>query len=342
MGVMAFHAGTPFLKGGFIGVDVFFVISGFLITRLLSIEFSRSNTLNLKHFYIRRFLRLTPALIVMLFTTSILSMLFLDRSRAESNVIDAIIAAAYLSNWARAFSVHAPDIVGHTWSLSIEEQFYLMWPCIFLLAKKCITRPCVIALGAACIGIASWVARCFLFELTHSPERVYNGLDTRLDGLMFGCVIGILFSDASCTMMLAINHKALRYCCAISIIALLIMSVFCRWTNSWMIFIGYLASGVLTSIIIVSILELKESFVNSNRILTFSGIVWIGKISYGFYLWHYPVYRILQACGFRGLVVITFGTAITFGIAALSFYAIEMPFLRLKKHFGSASPELSR
>ena len=120
LSVMAYHAQTPFFRGGFIGVDIFFVLSGFLISSLLVSEFDRCNAVSLKNFYMRRLLRLAPALIGLLVIFCVASSLFLSAQKANSNYIDSLIALAYLSNWARALSIHPPDFLGHTWSLSIE------------------------------------------------------------------------------------------------------------------------------------------------------------------------------------------------------------------------------
>ena len=114
IGVMVFHTKIPFLAGGTIGVNIFFVLSGFLITVLLVQEFDKFQSINLKNFYIRRVLRLAPALILMLLVFCLLSFILLSKERAYWNYIDSIISLVYLSNWAKAFSIHPPDFLLHT------------------------------------------------------------------------------------------------------------------------------------------------------------------------------------------------------------------------------------
>jgi peptidoglycan/LPS O-acetylase OafA/YrhL len=128
LAVMIYHAGASFLPGGFIGVDVFFVLSGFLITALLLKEYDRGRQIQLKKLYIRRVLRLAPALAVLLFVFTVSSWLLLEPKQAGSHLWDAFITLCYASNWTQALDIHPPDLLGHTWSLSIEEQFYILWP----------------------------------------------------------------------------------------------------------------------------------------------------------------------------------------------------------------------
>ena len=157
--VMIMHSGFKLFKGGFIGVDIFFVLSGFLITYLLVREYDRHDEqVNLKAFYARRALRLGPALILMLIGNSLWGIFFFTPAESMSNLEDALIALFYMANWARAFEIHAPRFLGHTWSLSIEEQFYILWPMIFLLLMRCIRSRALVAavVLAGAIAAASW------------------------------------------------------------------------------------------------------------------------------------------------------------------------------------------
>lgn len=191
--VMLFHADVPMLRGGYIGVDIFFVLSGFLISSLLIEEFHASGTINIKHFYIRRLLRLAPAVLLLLAIFSLLSFLFLSPERSSRNLIDALIALTYMSNWARAFSIHPPDYLGHTWSLSIEEQFYIFWPLTLVLFLRLSPRLSHVAVLILAIALASAGLRIFLLAEGASFFRLYNGLDTRADALMIGCALAAFF-----------------------------------------------------------------------------------------------------------------------------------------------------
>ncbi|MFW9929612.1 MAG: acyltransferase family protein, partial [Candidatus Thorarchaeota archaeon] len=162
LAVIAFHAGISFMPGGFIGVDIFFVLSGFLITSLLIREYDKYKDINFKHFYIRRALRLLPALILLLILFSVLSVFFLQWTQAKSNLEDALIVLFYVANWARAFHIHGAGWLGHAWSLSIEEQFYILWPItlIFLL-KRIHSRRNIFYLVLIFAGL-SWLLRLIL------------------------------------------------------------------------------------------------------------------------------------------------------------------------------------
>src|SRR5437764_8189485 len=132
IGVFAHHARVPFLAGGFIGVDVFFVLSGFLITALLLQEAEETRRISLRAFYIRRALRLLPALAVLLGALLLVPRAF-GMMRTDAALVSTV-SALYASNWVRAFGVLDLEVVSHTWSLSIEEQFYLLWPPVVSVA----------------------------------------------------------------------------------------------------------------------------------------------------------------------------------------------------------------
>ncbi len=195
LAVMAYHARTPFLNGGFIGVDIFFVLSGFLITSLIINEYDSSASLNFKYFYMRRLLRLGPALILLLLVFVMLSMIFLSKDKAQSNIITAIISLFYMSNWARAFSIHPLDYLGHTWSLSIEEQFYILWPLTLLVMLRAFKNRWIIAIMTLSFALTSWILRIQLIQNGTTFNRLYNGLDTRADALMIGCALGVIISS---------------------------------------------------------------------------------------------------------------------------------------------------
>ncbi len=182
--VMCVHANVPFIPGGFIGVDIFFVLSGFLITALLLKEFDEHAVIHFKKFYMRRILRLLPALVVMLITLNLLSLILLNAAERQSNLIDSFIALFYMSNWAFVFNLRPLFFLTHTWSLSIEEQFYILWPVVLLIIlRKHSSREKVFGtvLGLA---MASWLWRVILTVTTLSYGRVFFSLDTRLDGLL--------------------------------------------------------------------------------------------------------------------------------------------------------------
>jgi peptidoglycan/LPS O-acetylase OafA/YrhL len=335
LGVMIYHANVPYrpyLSGGFIGVDIFFVLSGFLITSLLIEEFDSTGRIQLKNFYARRALRLLPALIVLLIVFCIASLALLPSDRARSNLIDAAIALFYVSNWARAFAIHPPDYIGHTWSLAIEEQFYILWPLLLLTLLRITRNRKFIAHVACGIAITAQIWRIFLSVNGASIERIYNGLDTRADALMIGCTLGIALASG---LIQPQKINALKWLTPLTLIALGAFAWLSHWNDFAMAYYGFIVVAVLAAILVLDLMTASSVWLKN--LLSQRWLVWIGSISYGVYLWHYVVDRVMSEMGFRGATVLTFGTLITFAIASASYYAIEKPILRLKKRFSRSS-----
>ncbi len=181
--VVAFHA-THWLPGGWAGVDVFFVLSGFLITSLLAQEIEASGSIDLGSFYLRRALRLVPALTVMLLASLAVAVLLPSRTLEDVRAIG--LAGTYLMNWNRAFALFPQAWLGHTWSLAMEEQFYLLWPAILLLIRA--RRP-VTLISALVVLVTVW--RLVLVLSGAPAERTYNGFDTHADGLLIGSALAL-------------------------------------------------------------------------------------------------------------------------------------------------------
>ena len=331
LSVMIFHARAPFLEGGFTGVDLFFVLSGFLITSLLVSEFDRYGSVSLNNFYMRRLLRLGPALIALLFVVCLASFLFMGNQQANRNYIDSLISLAFLSNWARAFFIHPPDYLGHTWSLSIEEQFYIVWPVLLITLLRLFYKRYQVVFFVAAIAIISWIFRVYLLSSGATPERLYNGLDTRADALIIGCTVGMALTSDLLTRKNHIENlsKILIVLAPLSAACLLAFSIFSYWRTPWMYQFGFFFIGLLTAILVIDILINTKSIIR--KLLGMKWIVWVGTISYGLYLWHYPIYRAMFELGYSSLTVITVGSLATFVVASFSYYVMEKPILKLKK-----------
>jgi peptidoglycan/LPS O-acetylase OafA/YrhL len=187
LSVMFFHAtlsgaGGPRPSGGFLGVDIFFVLSGFLITALLLREWQQNGSIALRAFYARRALRLLPALFALMAVILLLPGVFYSSVRPWR---DALITTAYATNWVRAFGGEI-GFFGHTWSLTIEEQFYVIWPLLLLaLLKLRVGRRGILFLVVVGIAVPA-VLRVDLWDGPMSVKRLYYGLDTRFDSLLLG------------------------------------------------------------------------------------------------------------------------------------------------------------
>ncbi len=330
LAVLLFHAGAPFARGGFIGVDLFFVLSGFLITALLIKEYDKKGRIGLKRFYLRRALRLAPALLLLLLVLFVLTVILFNAYAIRYNAIDSLIALFYATNWARAFGIHPPNLLAHTWSLSIEEQFYILWPIMLILMLRFIKSRRKVAILTVCLALLSWGLRVLLALSGSSIDRLYNGLDTRVDTLLIGCALGVVLSSSLIGEKLQqVLSKLLLFLAPVSALLLVYFCYSLYWKSLQMYLWIYFVVELLAAILILAIFVSKGNVVN--RLLSFRLFVWIGSISYGLYLWHWPVYRVMFIFKMDGRLVLLYGVPVTFVIATLSYYLMERPILKLKK-----------
>jgi peptidoglycan/LPS O-acetylase OafA/YrhL len=282
--VLLSHSVGNIIPGGGFGVDIFFALSGFLITSVLLNDFDSDGRISFGRFYIRRFLRLTPAFALMLLGyTFVMSVFSKPGDRA---LPDVIAAATYTMNWIRAFNISGGGPLGHTWSLAVEEQFYIFWP--IALAKLCsfFDRKTAALLTLATAGaFLAW--RCWLAANGADINRVYNGFDMRADELLLGCALA-LWLRSNPAMNHRFNALAKLWPIPVAIIALSIA------TDPWIGYpLRYSLSAAATAWIMFSILSNEcrpLSFV-----LTLKPFTLIGVISYGIYLWHYPIFHFLSS-----------------------------------------------
>jgi peptidoglycan/LPS O-acetylase OafA/YrhL len=345
--VMAFHAELSQAPGGFLGVDVFFVLSGFLITALLVEERQTTGRLHLGHFYARRGLRLLPALLILLAALGLYALLDPHHPEVQTYWRDALSSLFYVQNWVAAAGEFQIRLLAHTWSLSIEEQFYLLWPLVLLLLLRRRVRPAItiaVALGGV---LASAAARYLLLhqEPVHL-QRVFNGLDTRGGALMTGCVLGLLVG-----WRLLPTGRWFRQAAAVGgavgLLALLWAMLGPRYDGAARILHpgrfyeeGLPLVAVATGLIILSVVVAHDGLLA--RVLALAPLVWIGRVSYGLYLWHYPIDRIIHpdahTFGLSGAGLQLLRLAATLAVVTLSFYLAERPVLRYKSRFEFRRP----
>ncbi len=333
--VLGLHFTPWMIPGGYFGVEVFFVLSGFLITSLLLQEFERTKSVSLKSFYLRRALRLGPALVFYLLMLGGYAFVFLQREHATEIYAGILWTLSYVSNWVIALRPEYPiGIMAITWSLAVEEQFYLLWPLILLLLlhNKLRRHWILLLLVLAIIGIALY--RNWLWHAGASFHRLYYATDTRADGLLLGCLVGCLIAWdlVPKSRMMALAFKVL----ALASTALLGYFVFTIKSSNSILFRGAFSLASLAIAITLLVLVVwAGSF--ANIILRFPPLVWIGRVSYGLYLWHWPV---------RGFIFgstqqpstwqITTALLLSFAITTFSFYVIEQPFLKWKRNLSRA------
>lgn len=324
LAVMTFHAQPDWLPGGFIGVDVFFVLSGYLITRLLLVEYDAHGRIAWRRFYARRALRLVPALVLMLLAYCVW-MSRVPGVDMAAHAGDALLAFLYVSNWVRAFGDQVLHYLGHTWSLAVEAQFYLLWPLLVLRVLRRSASPAPLAAWAALLLLASWGTRVGLLWSGASLERMYNGLDSHADGLMAGALLAAGWSGAT-RWWEALPAWARRTLLAAATAGLAGLIARADWTSPWMMGLGYAAVSLTVGVLLLALGSAPPSLLG--RLLSLRAVVWVGTISYGLYLWHFPVLRILQDWQLAGWTLLIPGFALTFALAAASYRFVERPLLR--------------
>ncbi|MFE3163108.1 acyltransferase family protein [Streptomyces sp. NPDC059224] len=332
--VIVYHVRPDLVPGGSVGVDVFFTISGFVITRLLVAEYARTGRIGLWAFYRRRWLRLMPALLVMCALTALLS-LALPLPLFRGTWVAAVLAAGSAVNLVRAgASATSPDLtapLGHTWSLGVEEQFYLAWPLLVLaLLRRSAPRAVLGWVTALCVLPVLW--RTVLWDPA-AVHRIYNGPDTRADQLLVGALLALVLARlrADDPRLALLRRWAGRLCRPAAVLLVLIAwRIPITETNGWSpvwYTAGFLVAAVLSATVVAALQLCPRS--RLSRLLSLSAPAWVGRnLSYGMYLWHYPVIRLLHDLGVRGAPLVPVGLLATLVAALASYALLERPLLR--------------
>jgi peptidoglycan/LPS O-acetylase OafA/YrhL len=323
LAVLAFHARIPLLQGGFIGVDVFFVISGYLITGLLLRELRSSGRIDLRRFYARRARRLLPAALVVIVATLVASWFLLPVIDFPDVARDGAAAAVYISNYRFALvatdyfaAQSAPSPLLHYWSLGVEEQFYLFWPLLLLVATRlwAVGRLWAVALG---IAVASF-ALSFWITQVDAPWAFYS-LPTRAWQLALGALaaLGILALPARWPSMVAAAVTALG-------LGLIGAGVLLITPSTPFPGIAALLPAAGSALVIVGGERHRTFF---GRALATPVPRWFGRISYSLYLWHWPILILGPLLIGHGGILLRIALAlVAIGVAALSTWFIETPF----------------
>jgi peptidoglycan/LPS O-acetylase OafA/YrhL len=330
LAVIAWHAEFPFVKAGNIGVDVFFVMSGFLISTLLFEEWEREREIDLKAFYVRRGLRLFPVLFVVAGLYALYAAVFETGAEAANSFKYIAATIFYVANWAQVAGVHH-SVLGHTWSLGIEEQFYLLYPLVLLLLLRLGIKykGLLFIFGIAVSAVI--INRYLISDGAHSVARIRMSLDTRSDALIFGCIVSVIAVNGLLPQRwLAII--ALRLLAGLS--AMLLCFLVVHGVENDLYYKNSLISlaAVCVALIIADLMGRPFRFVQI--LLQNRALAWTGRISYGLYLWHIPVFFVIgQNRSWSGIQTQSIRISSVFAVAALSYYFIEKPFLKLKDKF---------
>jgi peptidoglycan/LPS O-acetylase OafA/YrhL len=334
--VLLFHAGVAHVNSGFLGVDVFFVLSGFLITSLLCSEHRKLGTIRLAGFWGARARRLLPGLFVLLLGVAVYAWVL--RYSLDTSVIrgDALSTLLYFANWHFIFSNQsyfaesvAPSPLLHMWSLAVEEQYYLVWPFVAILCLR--KGPRLLAWVAAGGAVASALLMASMYQAGISTNRLYFGTDTRSQALLVGSALGALASTRDWRVVPSLwastrNGRLTGFLLAVAGAAGLLWC----WNGfqSQEPFLyegGFLLVALATGAVITNVTSWRTSVLA--RILSVPPIVYIGRISYGLYIYHWPLFLVIDGArtGLSGVSLLAARLAASFAAAALSFHLVEQP-----------------
>ena len=331
LAVMVHHAHVPRGLGGFLGVDIFFVLSGFLITALLVQERDRNSRIDFRRFYMRRALRLFPALTVMTILVGAVLLAWPSGELRSNSFTSLPFALAYLTNYFAMIAERGLGVFGHTWSLAIEEQFYLLWPPVLAAGLKR-WKPSVVATMAVIGAAAIAMARALVWLGSSDIELVYFPLHARGDALLIGCAAALVMTASPAALVVSVGRRLGWLGLAAGLFIAAVAAV--ATTGSGYMYICGLAMVAVGAVVVIAQLAANPTSC-LGRILSWRPLAAIGGISYGLYLWHFPVFELVKDAypmmPFRYLVVVQF--AGSFVAAVASYVLVEKPFLRLKDRF---------
>jgi peptidoglycan/LPS O-acetylase OafA/YrhL len=331
-GVVLYHAGVSWVPGGFLGVDVFFVLSGYLITSMLLAERGGTGRVNLGGFWAGRARRLLPALglvvLVSLIAASTIARDDLARTRA-----DALASLVFATNWHLIAASHSyfnafgrPSLLQHLWSLAVEWQFYLVWPLLLLGGLKWMGMRWMFvltALGAIASATLMWA----LYDPNRDPSRVYYGTDTRAATLLVGALLA--FAWPAMRMRGGVARRAEIVLDGIGTGALVVViAMFWRVSDyePWLYRGGFLLVAVCAAVLIAVVAHPASRL--GSDILGCRPLRWVGVRSYGIYLWHWPVMELTRGgidVSWHGAPLVLAQVAATVALAALSYRFVEHP-----------------
>ncbi|HEU4332103.1 MAG TPA: acyltransferase family protein [Lapillicoccus sp.] len=336
--VVVYHLDPSWLPGGFLGVDVFFVVSGFLITTLLQREAAAYGRIRFGRFWTRRARRLVPALVVCVVISTVAARI------AHHDLVVHIGrqlfgALTFSTNWVEIaagssyFDQTSPQLFMNFWSLAVEEQFYLFWPLVVAALMTMALLPRhrrALGLGIP-LGVAalSTVLMAVLFVPGEDATRVYYGTDTHLMGLMLGAALAFAWSSSWWTRYAPVWLAARRPVLGAALLTLAVLLVVLR-EDLTLTYRGGIALACVATVVLVAAL-LSESESRWRSLLSAEPVAWVGRRSYGIYLWHWPVIVILgqdmrTAPGtFQHVVSAIWCVVVTIALADLSYRFVEAP-----------------
>jgi peptidoglycan/LPS O-acetylase OafA/YrhL len=335
--VLVYHFTPSVLPGGFLGVDVFFVVSGFLITTLLLRELHDRGRMDLPGFWLRRARRLVPALVVVV-VVSVAAPPVGGGGRRVGRGPPTLGALTFSTNWleiaagASYFSATAPLLFVNFWSLAVEEQFYLLWP-FGLVLTVALARSTRSRLGVVLgLAFASALAMAVIFVPGQDASRVYYGTDTHSFSLMFGVALALAWAGPERAWLHTAWWRRWRgLCVTVALAVLLLLMATLNDLSSWTFRGGIVLGAAATVVLIAGLLEQGSPW---RSLMGLRPLTWLGRRSYGIYLWHWPVLMMAFALfpvapgTWASAVLLTSALLTTLALAAASFTWVETPIRR--------------
>ena len=362
--VLLYHLNVPWFKGGLLGVTVFFVLSGFLITSLLLVEIRRTHTINLKKFWSKRLKRIVPAVVACIIFTAAACTFFSHPllTKMRNDVLPSLL---FINNWWQIFNnisyfdaLGAPSPLTHLWSLAVEMQFYLIWPVCLLVAVKKKTAKHTIRNFLLIFSVLSAIEMAVLYTPGVDPSRVYYGTDTRAFSLLLGAALAFIMPNKTFIRTLDDKNEQLsiretahnfnpkkvvlrlfetpitlgmtEIAGIVSILALLGIMIFTNGYSAFPYYGGIFLCSILSTIIIASIVQ-RNSLIA--RLLSVKPLTWLGERSYGLYLWHYPILLLTTPQNITGAVPLwarALQLILIMVVTEVSYKFIEEPIRRSK------------
>ena len=332
--VLLYHARAGWTPGGFLGVDLFFVLSGYLITSLLLVEHRRLGGIGLARFWAGRVRRLLPAATLVIAVCVIVAAAFyrgeLGRVRG-----DALASILYVNNWHQVIASHSyfaafgrPSPLQHYWSLAVEEQFYLVWPLVLVAGLAWRRRGWLVTLAVA-LAAGSGVLMALLYRAGSDPSRVYYGTDTRATPLMVGAILAFGWPMGRLTVTAGRGARPLLDVLGLAGLGALLLLIATWHDYDPFLYRGGFAVAAVAAAALIAAAAHPTSDVA--KALAWRPLRWIGQRSYGIYLWHWPV-MVFSRPGidlrWSSWALVPAQIGLTVGLAALSYRYVEMPVRR--------------
>ena len=361
MAVVAYHLGFGWARGGYLGVDTFLVLSGYLITSGLLSEQERTGGIRLGAFWARRARRLLPALLVVLVAAAAYAAFVALPDEARALRLDAVAALAFVSNWRFVFSsqgyfgqTSAPSLLRHTWSLGVEAQLYVLWPVVVVAACARFERRAVTAI-AVLLGASSAMLAALLAPASGDVSRSYYGTDTRAAAFLLGAAVagGLggrlrkrpgVEAGVGATIGAKVGASAgVRVAVGVGAAAITAwLWATMAGTSPWLFRGGLAVAAVTSAAVVAEVVRAPAS--GLGRVFSVAPLRLLGRVSYGIYLWHWPIVLVLthRRTGLSGPTLLGLRLGATAGATALSWIVVERPVLgvgrvRMPRHWQPAA-----